>query len=206
MNEIQDSGISQGIVRRLNIVDVAAPAPSLAPEVFPVYLVAPPSVEDSWLRSELICSGGVETAAVLAEYSATSVLNPATSGILAIIDEIVLTVQVGVGFVDGIVPTSAVLGGTLVASGARDGRLTPSTTTTQTQCGLYKGGGGAQSFAASGKALAQYFFPAAGTQIISLGYVIPPGYRYDIWCNTTNQLFIATIRWRERRAQPSELG
>lgn len=205
MNEIQDSGINQLLTRRLTITDGPAPASTLAPEVMPVILVAPPSQEDYLFRGDILCGGGGDIPAVVAEHNCISVYNPAASALFALIDEVMLVCGTAATFPAGISPLAGPLGGTLIASGYRDGRLAPSTTLTQTQCGLYKGSSGVTPFGTHGKQVAFWRLPADTILVNRPQIVIPPGYRFDVWCNTTNLAWHASIFWRERRAQPSEL-
>lgn len=204
MNGINDWGINQFLQRRLNITDAPAPASTLAPEVMPVVQVMPPSQEDAFLRGERLCAAATAVGALAANYSVVTLFNPVGSGILVLVDDVILnsgsTTFSMLCYLERVqLPTFATQG-----SGVRDSRWGLATNRS------------AAVFAAGQTATAPniawiYF---ARPQVVAglapsrynLGCVLTPGTMLLLFPEIVNASQNSTIFWRERPAQPSELG
>lgn len=205
MNEIQDSGVNELLVRRFNIVDSPGPASTLAPEVMPVVLIAQPSEEEEYLRGVRIAAARAEVGAVVAQYPGIRLANPTGSRTLVIVDDVFLCGLAASQSLDlGIVPITTPLNATVTGSGSRDSRIAPSTTPQQTVAAMSVGNGAATAFATVGKEM--FRVSSVLSVLLPIGIVLAPGFSFDMWGLGTGLGFIASIRWRERRAQPSELG
>lgn len=204
MNGINDWGINQFLQRRLNITDSPAPAGTLAPEVMPVLQVAPPSQDDDFLRGVRRCGGATGIAALAANFSIITLFNPTGSGILVLVDELILNSgSAGTNiecYIERVqLPTMATQG-----SAVRDSRWGLGATRT---AAILAGGQTATApniawiwfgrFAQSG------IFPPSSYNI---GAVLTPGSMLILYPSLVNVAINATIFWRERIAQPSELG
>lgn len=207
MNGINDSGINQFLQRRLNVTDSPAPASTLAPEVMPVILAKEPNIEDYYLRGERLCSTwGVATGGV-GTYGVWRLHNPANSGTLVILEKYnwflaagASSLYSGLGAGGALAPS-----GSLVALGsvALDTRFRASSTNLQTVA------------IAQSDTLAVPAFTAGpiwtrSSDSVNLykhaPIVLAPGYCVDWWTAGTNVTFVLSLFWRERAAQPSELG
>lgn len=206
MNEIQDGGVNQQLVRRFNITDVAAPAASMAPEVFPVTIVTPPSPEDAFLRQEILAAAGAFQAAVAGEYTHFKLLNVGLgSGNLVIVDRVILWSDLGAGVYIGATTGTATLAN-VHPSGCRDTRIAPTTTGRQTHAVLSSETNVGLPFATAGKRMLYVLTLANTPYTVPLDIVLVPGASLDLGLVTANQGLAVSLYWRERRAQPSELG
>jgi hypothetical protein len=208
MNQIQDWGINELLTRRFNVTDSPGPSSTLAPEVMPVFQVAPPRMEDCFLRGERFARGTFLQANAALNYSGFRLYNPAGSGMLVIVD----TVEIAL-FTDA---TSCY--GAIVLGGAT-GTLTETMGTTLIDSRFRATATNLQSVA-----IGEFGFYAvppgqAGPilfrknwrtgEIIPefpLGVVLSPGYAFDMFTSGVDQQLLGNITWHERTAQPSELG
>jgi len=87
MNEIQDGFVSRWLASRLGIVD-AAPTPTLAPEVMPVMIAVPDSIENELQRGTWLCAAAGTAPAFAAVMSCFEIHNPVGSGVLMMIDNL----------------------------------------------------------------------------------------------------------------------
>lgn len=201
MNDIQDFGVAEQLSRRLNIVDTASPAPSLAPEVFAVVQVAPPSAEDEYLRGFLIESTSGFAPPVALQYTHVRLANLPSSGNLVIVDKVHVysgaDCQLGIGDV-----TTQL--GNVNDSTIRDGRITPvASIVRQTQAVVsYESNISPMTSYAKRVALLPSTFPIQ----LDIAVVLRPGTSFEIATVDVNGSFYFNIFFRERRAQPSELG
>lgn len=203
MNEINDGGINQFLRQRLNIVDQAVPAGSLAPEVFPVIDAKPATLADEWLRQVLLCAGnGYSGPPGAATYNYIRLANLATSGMIVEVEDCILNYDTGSAVEIG-VDQSTTLEANQATMGVRDTRLTP-TITRQTFSVLSYGGNAAAPWGATAKRL--YYLRLSSNITIPLGIILRPGTSVLIVPTVVNTAVYFSLRWRERKAQPSELG
>ncbi len=210
MNEIQDGRLNRGIGARLNVVE-AGPASTLAPEVMPVYIVAPPSEEDSLLRGEYLCAAAGTTSEEALYHSFLQLRNPLDSATIIVVDDIILSTVVvdrvlewGLRY-DIIDPAAGPPDwGFVGASGVRDTRRAKTNAAIHTVARVATGRSVTSRFDVVGKRMGRMYSPK--NEQIRLGYVITPGYCFIVENLDTGSGFQWSIRWRERRAQPSELA
>jgi len=204
VNNINAFGVNQYLTRRLNISDTPVPAGSLAPEVFPVIDAKPPSIDDFYLRGERLCafSGGV--AAVAAQYGVLTLHNPANSGLIVTVDEFELSRFSGAWLYRTFVERFTLTALPIVASGVRDSRW--GTGASRTAAIVRMG----TTVTAYNPAWPRLSWPAtdvAGYYRSPVDCVISPDHMWVLYTDDPNiDLFVAALRWRERPAQPSELG
>jgi len=206
MNEINDGGVNQQLTRRFNIVDTAAPAGSLAPEVFPVVQVTPPSIEEAYLRGEFLAAGCAPQVAGAAQYSNIRLANLAGSNILCMVDRIIVNAGSVAAVYAGVSITTTLLSN-VRSSGYRDTRIAPFATARGTIAVLSSETNISVPLSAAGSKLL-----LAQVQQVGVPYwydtniVLAPGRSFEIGLTDVNQYLFVTIFWRERRVQPSELG
>lgn len=208
MNLIQDYGVNEFLARRLNITDSPAPANTLAPEVMPVILGVPPRYEDDFLRgerramSEGDCQGGVAT------YGVFRIYNPTFSRTIVIVERVLAHsytagsfIYAGLGVAQSYGTVDMAGAGTTLC----DTRFGATATNAETVAIAEKGFttpafvGGPILFRL--RSQVDMVIPP-----LDLGVVLAPGYALDFWTAATETGMQINLWFRERPAQPSELG
>lgn len=192
-NQIQIGRFNRALSRLFRIADT--PAPSVAPEIMPVHIASPDGPENVVLREErryIFGQGQVGTALLTGVISLT---NPAGSGILAIIEEVMVASSA---------PESVFFGGndTTPSGGAPfsgfplDSRI---------------GTGASVAFVSSlglaGPSLlgGQAVIGSNVTLFLPVRAVLAPGTSFRVTGQIGVQTTIASFIWRERTAAPEEL-
>jgi hypothetical protein len=192
------------LARRFNIADSPSPAPSLAPEVFPVIIASDPSAEESLIRGIYLSNGGGLQAAGVGAYSHFRLANIAGSQMLVILENVVYLTAGNADVAWGVEPITT-LYANAHATGVRDTRITPSTVGRQCAAVL-SSETNITLPCAGGKRMGLMFCPSSVPQRQEFPMVIAPGTSFNIGTNTANITLYVYLQWRERRAQPSELG
>jgi hypothetical protein len=86
-NEIDEGGLNAILVRRLGM-KTGTPAPTIAPEIMPMLALENDRPEWGFPKGEMACSGVFTTGIVAGQYAIVNIVNPLTSGVLAVIDHI----------------------------------------------------------------------------------------------------------------------
>jgi hypothetical protein len=211
MNGIQDPGLNQLLTRRLNITDGPAPAGTLAPEIMPVMLVVPPRREDDFIRGEFNVTTEVKVAPVALKYGILRLYNPAASGVIAVIkrirwysstntQEMKATILAGAS----VLPEDDMNFNPTIAL---DTRIRPqSGVNFATALGCEAGAMAVPPGLALFSFCHLYMNTSGPMQPVDIGAVLTPGYAIDFWNASVAQQFLINVWWRERKAQPSELG
>lgn len=198
-NTIQDGGINQLLQRRLNTD--AAPAIAVAPEVFPVFPVGQYSSELRYLAGERLCGAAAVAVTGVGLLSGVHLRNPLGSGVLAMVDMWQANTTSGSQLQTFLIPGIADLAnvGSSIPLDTRNSlpvatRLTTCVFSTEATAGA----------PAAARQMGQWltnnntcFWPET--------VVLKPGDGWAMYGVAANLGFHLTLRWRERRAQPSEL-
>lgn len=198
MNELTEFGqINGGLARRYG-----AQSPlvhTMASDGFPIIHVGDDGMDSSlaWLAQLRLCSGFVSQAQDAANQSAIALVNPASSGSIAVLDRVDLFVGAA-----GIVYITSSVGPTFVGGPGyiRDTRAWR-TSIQRTSCQL------SAAVGAFSSTLGRYrIVTAAQTYEIRGPWVITPGQLIAFANDQVNISMSATFYWRERRVGSQELG
>jgi len=205
-NGINDSALNQFLQRRLNITDSPAPAGSLAPEIFPVIQALAPSEDDHFLQGTRMCGAKCQVAAVAANYSGLILQNPTGSGMIVCVDELVLGVGGNGVMIHQFVEAVATMPGLgALGAGVRDSRW--GVTAATRSAAIFRAGNDPAAIPLSWIDVGEISTYTANLPVIFRPEVVlAPGSFYTARNVSVNQIFYASLKWRERRAQPSELG
>jgi len=184
---IQVPDIARKLARRFGI-DGPAPADTLAPEIVPVVLVedlTAPDEEDSGY--ERTCIGKQSVGALAANYSYVQLYNPSGSGVLVVVEAMILSVGGNSAISIRNYDTAATSLGTDLSF--RDRRLSgaPAAQVRYVQSGANLGDAVAQAFAVGND---QYLTP--------LDFLLSPGKGLCTRPDTQNVQNITTLFWSER--------
>ena len=196
-NQFEDKGqLAQVLQRRFNMTG-SAPAPAIAPELFPGLTYENDRPEWGFYKNEIYAGVRVSLSAVAGQYSAMQLYLPSTANAICVITEIMhmggtfgCNVQRAQGISAGVAPWTA------VATQAADFRYGASRT--QTICERYQaagaplGNGTIERIAGSGQQLHQPI-------------IISPGTAMLLATDIVNSPIDVCIRWYERTAMPGEL-
>jgi len=200
---INEGGGNQFLARRFNITDAFSPASTLAPEVMPVVQVYPPSQEDDYLRGTRRCGASGRQQAVAANYAVATLSNPAGSGILVMLDEILVNDTANGMAIEHYLERVALPAMGAVGSGVKDSRWPLPSSRTQARFGI--------GVTPTAPNIAWIYFSRTmfwtntPPIIQNAGIVIAPGSMYIAYVSFVNYTLDITLSWRERVAQPSEL-
>jgi len=90
VNEVKRGRFNSYLVRLLGM-QVTAPAPQLNNVIIPTMNIEDPSDDHWFAQGWWLCSGAVDIAAVAAKSSTALLRNPAGSGVLAVLDELIFS-------------------------------------------------------------------------------------------------------------------
>lgn len=202
-NVIQDSGINQVLGRRLNTT--SGPASSLAPEVMPIVPAQNWDAANEYLAGTRLCAARVSTTAGAGQYAGVRVRCGRASGIIAVIEQIVVSYGAPGEMQWGLTTVDADLA-TLQSSGSRDGRQPPIFGATQQTTASVSSVNTAATPTFTTNGIATGFAAMTSTSlVIPLNYVLVPGVNFEVWTDIARTLRLH-VQWSERRLQPSELG
>lgn len=199
INEIQQ-GRFNAVLRKLFSMDVGAPSPTLATDIFPTVQLEGDRPEYEFLAGSRLCVGqGVGGAGGAGTYSRSSLVNPAGSGVLAVVTHYGVAVGSAgdVYFVQG---TGLPYGTIQNTPAQRDARSNGYTSLNRTACRIYAG----SNAATDGIATCQVYASGAIAIIEIPPIVLAPGYYWGLRCYADNVAINAQFWWRERIIAPSE--
>jgi len=189
-NEIQESGLNQLIIKRLNMQTGTA-VPAVQPELAMDLTLESDRVEWGFLKGEYRFSAGAVQAAPAAGNHATfGIENPTSSAILVTIEECGSDVEARLG-IGTTVPWTPVTTG----FGARRDLRQPLTGRSPWTIGT--------TLTASLPGRSGYIFPNSFTK---LEFVLSPGSFFGIFSTVAATGMSSYIAWRERPAGIGELG
>jgi len=205
MNEIQDGFVSRWLASRLGIVD-AAPTPTLAPEVMPVMIAVPDSIENELQRGTWLCAAAGTAPAFAAVMSCFEIHNPVGSGVLMMIDNlrlgsVTINQTIQYGWYPADLPTPTL---TQIFTAVSDSRVAynspPTTNNTAARVGVSSAASGAFQVPALGR----IYGPVR--EWLEPHIVLAPGATFRCQNTTANISFEFTAHWRERKVQPAEMS
>jgi len=201
---INDYGVNQFLARRLNITDTLAPASTLAPEVMPVLDVLPPSQEDAYLRGERLCGAGYSVSASVGNYSVATLLNPANSGILVMLDQITNNAVTPSGYLDHYIervnlPTLGAVNGSVL-----DTRWPLTTAGARRHQAIFAIGNTPTAPNINWAPFFETRYATGQPNVYPVRAVIAPGSMYICYTTGLNVDLALHLFWRERPSQPSE--
>lgn len=204
-NEVQEQGLNQLLVRRLQLAGQSSPAPALAPEIFPTFEVEGEKPEHAYLKGDRLLGAQATAAAVAAQTSRFTLWNPPSSGIICVLEFVEFDYAGAVLALMSIGERTTQPTGGGVAEVARDGRWAIGTG------GLAGGGMCLCNAGASVAGFANNIYWAgnvgAGVRVTNnLPVILPPGWVWELSCGTVNTaLNRCAIAYRERPAGNGEL-
>jgi len=206
MNGINEFGVNEFLSRRLNINDSPGPAGTLAPEVMPVLQVMPPSTEDDFLRGVRRCAAGDNISGVALEYGTAVLENPAGSDTLIMLDQVIISrMENGLTTLHFVESTAFMPGVGARGTAIRDSRWNGTASSRSTA--VFRMGTTATAPHISWTyALTPDWYAAASPQYFDMGVVLKPSTCYIIYTAAVANALGVQFLWRERPAQPSELG
>jgi len=204
LNEVGQDRFSRRLTRELDIPG-DQPAPVLAPEIQPVIVLEGERAENLWLAREYRYGASLALAAVVNEYAYFALHNPAGSNTILTVEQIALSQSGTASYWDvgQALPTIiATLAGRTYSS--LDLRR-PQTPTGQPGLGVMLAGTDPNAgFVVNIIGRIRTGDPDFRV-VENLGYVIPPGELFGVWCGTKNLQTYGYFWWRERAAMDGEL-
>jgi len=197
-NHILNARFSALLTRAFAIKGPGSPVPTLAPEISPSYDVN--SRDDAalaFLRMEKLCGIGQQVGPVAAEYAGACLLNPAGSGLLLEVEQLIVF-STGTVFAYLGVGTSGLA--TPVNPFVRDTRWGP--VSGGTYSAAAKVSQETNAVLPGGNAIAR--FPPNALGFFAMPIVISPGHRLILANGTVNLAIAYTMQWRERALPPEE--
>jgi len=204
VSKIETGRFSDLLRRALSMVGQTEVATELSPEVSPTWQVEGAFEEWMFLKGVKICSVSESIAANVGAGGQMVLRNPPTSGALAVVDglrmsltnaggQLVITVQVNTG---DLVNTALTVARDLRWPASPTGSQAAMIATFQNAVGAVPVGAGTIYV---GRTLANSPFN------YRVPIVLPPGSRLYIGCTSANVPFLASIDWHERGIEPLEL-
>jgi hypothetical protein len=198
-NEIQAARYNEGI-QKLMWMSQEAPAPQMGSDISPVLDIGDPPPENRYLMSERLCVGQAEGAANAGQSSWTGILNPAGSGLLIVVEKIVVNKSV-----TGRIFFFRARGLTGTVSTTRCYRDTRINSDVLVVPGGIVQSGIALATAPGRNNIAQAYVLATTTFTLDIPWVLGPLSSIGVFCETLNEATQATYFWRERALLASEL-
>lgn len=196
VNEIQ-VGRQNAVLHKLLAMKEGAPSPILAPEVIPVLVLESDRPEWAFLAGEALCWGFVEPGAVVGQIAYCELRNPAGSGVLCVVEEVVLASATASAFfalgIGSYAPLSAAS-----ASIVRDTRILPG----RPSCSLASINTAASPGGINGYKILQS--TGSDPVIIRTPIILSPGTLLAIQTTNMNIGIRVSVSWRERTLEPSE--
>lgn len=191
VNEIQ-TGRFNSFLHKLLSMKEGAPAPTLSPEVVPVLPISPLPAEGLFLAGVERFEAQANVAAVVGQYSALQLNNPTASGVVCIIERLVL-LNLGAA----VTQLGTILTGALAVSNYGQRMDSRSSTSAAGVSTLST----ASDLTAPGT---QYALRVGETLLVPIDVVLFPGFAYRIQDRTVNEAVYAGFLWRQRAFEPSE--
>lgn len=198
-NEIQ-IGRLNGVLHKLLGMKEGAPSPQLSGDIVPALILESDRPEWKFLAGERLCMGGGAGAGVVGELRQFQIHNPADSGVLCVIKQMICTCDTSGpifwGHAD--VPYST-LGGAQLADGFRDSRL--SRGVLDTTCDVFTLTDAAVAIVSIiGRTKILNNLPT----VLRFPVILTPGHGFAVAFTVANEPFQTTWEWTERLLEESE--
>ena len=195
MSKIETGRFSELLRRALGMKGVSDVATELSPEVSPTWELESPTAEWDFLKGKKLCIATATVAAAVGFQAAIRLRNPATSGVLAVLEAVVwvtnpadnTSVRYGIANVD-----LSTAGGTLV----RDHRWLSSSATVRAAL-LFSADNTGDTVA--GQVVHRTSRAADVEAQLPGGFVLTPGDSIDLQTGSVNIGLRATYIWSERQ-------
>ena len=199
MNDIQVARFSSILHKLLGITE-GSPAPTLAPELLATVALEVDRPEWAFLAGERWCLGTGDQAATALNYSHVGLFNPAGSGVLGVLEKLIVT-----DFSGGVIAAAAGQLGAFSGGGI-----------TQTNSGFLDRrlpGGLATTLAVQKKVhtaglitfeLFSVAISASTTAVIPFPVMLDPGSGFVVRTLALEKRLTVNFLWRERAFEPSE--
>jgi len=188
-------GINELLRRRFGVPGQSGPVLSIASDLFPVLHVGDRFMDADLARlaGTYLCEGARSDAALAANNSSVQLYNPASSGVVAVLEYVGVTLGAG-GLID-----FYYLGAPFVSDATAQGFTRDLNQNRRSVLTL-----GDRSYVPGVSPVAQLSGTAALQEVPLTPIVIPPGTGIQVTANTVNVLCRALFRWRERALQSWE--
>lgn len=200
MNEIKRVRFSDLLTRLLGM-DAQSPAVDVAPEIVPVLPIEAIGPEHWWLYGGRLCSGVVEIAAVAAKRSVARLRVPTNSGVIAVVQKVIVAGATGTYVLAGVsYPTTdlaqlpAARGKTIRDTRIGNPDIAPAATLTYDQ----------EPAGISPANLLTALLNGTTTVFDQWDVVLAPGSAMDVYVGTNNVAINIAMWWRERALPDSE--
>jgi len=201
-NEINDPRLNLQLHRELGIIE-GAPAPQLAPEVVATVDLTHPQPEHLYLRQERSVSVEGEVTNVAGEYGYSICWNPASSGVLMIVEALSLTLTGAALMLGGVITSNIISLGTIMGGQAfKDSREPMPSIAGGTP--IICSHDTAVSAALVTRTCFGWRVPANDTKRYLLGFVCAPGDGVAIRHATANTAYRCIWEYRFRKLMTSE--
>lgn len=200
-NLVQDGGINAALQRRLGMD--AAPAPALAPELFPVYPAGEYTADLNYLANVRLCMGGVRQPSVAAQQTFAKLNNPLGSGIIAVVSMVSVwnDTRTDVFGIEVVTPVTG-FGATAGTRRFRDGRIVNAAANALPVCTVV--GGTVAGGVPVGPRHAVVGSTGASKEVQG-SWVLKPNSALEIVFESQAEAGLFGFYWTERRALPAEL-
>lgn len=202
-NELQGGEPANQILQRRFGITGQAPAPVMASELFPTVCLESDRPEWHWLGGGRLVGGRGFLAAAPGNFSQLNLQNPAGSGVIAVVDSIVIADDAGATAMWQIRVNG--VGALTVPSASARGFMLDS------RAGMAAGFRSSLSIGElltatiAGQVVNQVRVGANGNYQDIGSYVLGPGSEIVVSPTTQNRSNLVSFRWRERAATPEEL-
>lgn len=195
-NQAAEFGLQQLITRRLTTPG-GLPAPTVAPEMFPVISLENDRPEWGFLKGERHMTGFYQGGPTVGNFEGVELRNPAGSGVIVVVNRIVTIAAADTRYYRAAAPIAGLLGGTAPMD-LRDPMP----------------GANINGIATIAGAAAPGLPPGGLMRRVEQGgyvehrenWVLPPNTALQVYVGATNLLLTCWFNWTERGAQPGELA
>lgn len=191
--DIKRSRFNDYLLRLLGM-ETNPPAPTLAGEIQPIIEVEPYNLESYWLSGHKLCGSFVSGSAGVATVTQARLRNPAGSGIVAIVEKLIVSSSGNDNFDLSVGATTSDYG-TINTRGFRDGRIGGLPTCIMSQT---LGAGIAPQI---GRVHLLAFNPVTIYEVA----VLPPGASLEFNWASNSVAQLGLIHWRERALPAVEI-
>lgn len=195
VNEIQ-AGRYNDLLHKLLSMKEGAPSPTLSPEIVPILDIESDRPEWRFLAGEYLFAALAEVTGVAAQLQRISIVNPAASGVIIVLERLTVRTSGNVSIQWGVGLASAA-GAPTVLGLVRETRWGA----ISSACGLVTN----QNSAALAQAQEQLPVLTNDTGLVTrLDYILSPGFALNFVPNAVNTSFGISLTWRQRPFEQSE--
>lgn len=198
VNELGQGRFNKGLTSYFVLKGANTAVPQVAPEIQPVFGLADPPMDFRWLAGEYSWGRAFFIAAVAARFSRSKLRNPAGSGALVLVDQIIFSTATACAFAISSIAIDATNLAVTLTGLPLDGRQ-------NTGAGSTAVPSAADAATSLGGGTAFVNCQAFDTRVLEGGWVINPGSALQVDCEDANVASLISWRWRERPVDQNEL-